>query len=88
MKNYIIIGGNRGIGEVIVGRLLEQEANVHHFSRFSTEGPKDLGSLYHPTKFDATKDEFDFDLRLFLYEYDLRFQFLPLQYEYVKEDWL
>ena len=62
MKNYIIIGGNRGIGEVIVSSLLEQEANVHHFSRFSTEEPKDLGSLYHPTKFDATKDEFDFDL--------------------------
>ena len=62
MKNYIIIGGNRGIGEVIVSRLLEQEANVHHFSRFSTEDPKDLGSLYHPAKFDATKDEFNFDL--------------------------
>ena len=58
MKNYIIIGGNKEL-VIIVNRLLEQETNVHHFSRFSTEEPKDLGSLYHPVKFDATKDGFN-----------------------------
>jgi NAD(P)-dependent dehydrogenase (short-subunit alcohol dehydrogenase family) len=59
MKNFVIIGGNRGIGERIVSGLLQKEHSVYHFSRFSTEEPKDLGSLYHPTKFDATKDEFN-----------------------------
>ena len=53
MKNYIIIGGNRGISEV-VSSLLEQEANVHHFGGFLLRNQRPRFSL-SPYKFDATK---------------------------------
>ena len=55
MKNYIIIGGSKGLGRSIVEDLLVEGHNVYNFSRTDDSLPASV----HHTKFDASTDEFD-----------------------------
>ena len=60
MKNYLIIGGNRGIGAGLVSKL-KSEHRIFHYSRFSTEDPIDASENYNPKKFDVSTDDIDLE---------------------------
>jgi NAD(P)-dependent dehydrogenase (short-subunit alcohol dehydrogenase family) len=55
MKNYIIIGGSKGIGRSIIKDLLMEGHTVYNFSRTDD----DLPASVHHTTFDASVDELD-----------------------------
>lgn len=55
MKNYVVIGGSKGIGRSIVEDLVLEGHDVYNFSR-SDDG---LPASVHHTSFDASTDELD-----------------------------
>ncbi|MFC4992967.1 SDR family NAD(P)-dependent oxidoreductase [Rubritalea tangerina] len=51
MKNYLVVGGNSGIGQALIAQLLEQNHKVHAATRSQTNLPPGLCSIQ---SFDAT----------------------------------